>query len=109
MQLDDSLLSKLCTFIRDQIKIPEISLFNRIKLKNKNLVGRSCKRVGRTANYAVIVETHNENILVLIGYFVYIQQSMILLFVGKELIQKQSWSILPCWNQSQVMKIEKEE
>ena len=109
MQLDDSLLSKLCTFIGDQIEIPEISLFNRIKLKNKNFVGRSCKRVGRTANYAVVVETHNENILVLIGYFVYIQQSMILLFVGKELIQKQSWSILPGWNQSQVMKIEKEQ
>ena len=108
MQLDDSVVSKLCTVIGEQVEMPEISLFNRIKWKNKNFVGRSCKRVGRTANYAVIVETHNENTLVLIEYFVYIQQSKILLFVGKELIRKQSWSILPGWNHCQVMKIEKE-
>ena len=54
------------------------------------------------------METHNENTLVLIKYFVYFQQNKILLFVGKELIRKQSWSILPSWNHSQVMKIEKE-
>ena len=38
MQLDDSVVSKLCTFIGDQAEIPEISLFNRIKWKNKKIL-----------------------------------------------------------------------
>ena len=107
MQLDDSVLSKLCTFIGDQTEIPKISLFNCINWKNVNFVGKSCNRVDRTAIYAVTVETNNEITLILIEYCVDTQQIKILLFVGKELIRKQSWSILSGWNHSQLLKIQK--
>ena len=88
MQLDKSVLSKLCTFIGNQTQITEISLFNCIKWKNVNFVERSYKRVDRTATYAVIVETREGDILVLTEYFAHIQQSKI--FFAEEVIQKQS-------------------
>lgn len=88
MQLDKSVLLKLCTFIGNQTKIAEISLFNCNKWKNVNFFERSCKRADRTATYAVIVETREGDILLLTEYFAYIQQNKICF--AEEMIQKQS-------------------
>lgn len=88
MQLDKSVLLKFCTFIGNQTKIAEISLFNRNKWKNVNFFERSCKRADKTATYAVIVETREGDILLLTEYFAYIQQNKI--FFAEEMIQKQS-------------------
>ena len=78
----------------------------RLKWKSIAYVGKDNSHSSKTSNFVSIVNTYGANILVVLRYFIHVENKNMLFFVGHKIERCKIWSLLHTYyNCSQIMGI----